>query len=212
MFQFMQCTDAKKRDAICAVAAKLFATRPFHKVRLDDIAAEARIGKATLYNYFDSKEDLYFHLIYDGFARLVDQLKACPHAGDACETSGRSPTQRLRAIIARLVEFAFEHPHFFELMRVVGAARFKAADAWNRKREELEGLICETIQKGNSKGEMNDPRPELTSLCIPGLVRSIMLFGPAAMDEELVTDQLIRMLENGIGTGERAELSEPVVG
>src|ERR1700712_2317705 len=155
----MQCTDAKRRDAICAVAAKLFATRPFHKVRLDDIATEAKIGKATLYNYFDSKEDLYFHLIYDGFARLVDGLKACPYAGDSGEANGRSPTQRLRAIVARLVEFAFQHPHFFELMRVVGAARFKAAEDWNRKREELELLICQTIQKGVAKGEMNDPHP-----------------------------------------------------
>src|SRR4051812_13319197 len=56
----MQRPDEKKRAQIVATAARLFATRPYHKVRLEDIATDARIGKGTLYIYFDNKEDLYF--------------------------------------------------------------------------------------------------------------------------------------------------------
>src|SRR4051812_30830480 len=71
----MQRPDEKKRALITATAARLFATRPFHKVRLEDIAAEAKVGKGTVYIYFDDKEDLYFSIIYEGFARLVDGLR-----------------------------------------------------------------------------------------------------------------------------------------
>ena len=72
----MQRPDERKRQLITATAARMFATQPFHKVRLDDIAAEAGVGKGTLYIYFENKEDLYFSLVYQGFAELVDRLTA----------------------------------------------------------------------------------------------------------------------------------------
>ena len=72
----MQVPNEQKRRHITSAAARMFAARPFHKVRLDDIAAAAGVGKGTLYVYFDSKEDLYFTLTYEGFAQLVDRLNA----------------------------------------------------------------------------------------------------------------------------------------
>ena len=38
----MQRPDEKKRKLIAETAARLFATRPFHKVKLDDVAAAVR--------------------------------------------------------------------------------------------------------------------------------------------------------------------------
>ena len=55
----MQRPDEQKRQLIIDTAARFFATQPFHKVRLDDVAAAAQVGKGTLYIYFKSKEDLY---------------------------------------------------------------------------------------------------------------------------------------------------------
>lgn len=43
-------------DRILDVAADLFANKPFHEVKLEDIAARARVGKGTLYLYWSSKE------------------------------------------------------------------------------------------------------------------------------------------------------------
>src|SRR5438477_4627780 len=99
----MQRPDEKKRQLIASTAAKLFATEPFHKVRLDDVAAAAGVGKGTLYIYFSSKEDLYFSIIYDGFGALIDglheQLKSDP-----------PPTVALETIVAGLTHFAFQNP------------------------------------------------------------------------------------------------------
>src|SRR3954467_1061835 len=93
----MQRPDEKKRQLIADTAAKLFATRPFHKVKLDDVAAAAGVGKGTLYIYFKSKEDLYFWLIYDAFARVVERLESRLDEGEL------SARQSLRLIIAELV-------------------------------------------------------------------------------------------------------------
>jgi AcrR family transcriptional regulator len=55
----VQRPDDRKRREIMRVAARMFARRPFHEVRLDEIAAATRLGKGTLYVYFASKDDLH---------------------------------------------------------------------------------------------------------------------------------------------------------
>ena len=44
-----------KRERILETAMRLFAERGFRNVSLDEIAREARVGKGTIYIYFDSK-------------------------------------------------------------------------------------------------------------------------------------------------------------
>src|SRR3954452_19957283 len=205
----MQRPDEKKRALITATAARLFATRPFHKVRLEDIAAEAKVGKGTVYIYFDDKDDLYFSIIYEGFAQLVDQLREQlgPHSprgrqnGDAGGTGDEhrfAPTQALRLIVTELVRFAFRHPHFFELMRTVGVVKGHSESDWNRKREEWTALVVDTIRRGNEAGAIRDPQPELTALFIGGMVRSAMIFSPKETTEADVRDQILRLLERGV--------------
>src|SRR5688572_6037086 len=110
----MQRPDEKKRQLIVATAARLFATRPFHKVKLDDVAAEAGVGKGTLYIYFKSKEELYFWLLYDAFSKLVDGLASEVGGGDY------SAVETLRRLVGGLVKFSFENPILFELARSAG--------------------------------------------------------------------------------------------
>lgn len=188
----MQVPNEQKLKRITDTAARLFATRPFHKVRLDDIAAAAGVGKGTLYVYFDSKEDLYFSLLYQGFARAVDGMKA--KLDDGKLSAGRA----LRAAVAELADFAFRNPHFYELMRTVGKVSGRSEAAWMAKRRELFVVLEQTIRRGVRAGQFSDPHPELTALCIPGLVRSIMLFGPRRLDQKATTDYLIRLIERGI--------------
>jgi AcrR family transcriptional regulator len=186
----MQRPDEKKRQLIAATAARLFATRPFHKVKLDDVAAEAGVGKGTLYVYFKSKEDLYFCLISDAFYQMFEELAA------QLDDAGLSATQTLRRIVAALVKFGFDHPQLFELMRSAGP---KVKDPrWEAKRKELMVLIEKTIRRGNRTGEFHDPHPEITALCLPGLMRSVMLFGPRGLDEKTVTAQIARLVERGV--------------
>lgn len=188
----MQRPDERKRQLITATAARMFAAEPFHKVRLDDIAAEAGVGKGTLYIYFQSKEDLYFSLVTDGFAEIVDRLTT--QLADPALPASRS----LRRVVDELVAFAFANPTLFEIMRSVGTHKGRAEPAWNNKRAELQRLIREAITRGVRAGELHDPHPELTALCIPGMVRSVMLFAPKGLDRATAADHIMRILENGI--------------
>jgi AcrR family transcriptional regulator len=185
----MQRPNEKKRRKITDTAAKLFATRPFHKVRLDDVAAAAQVGKGTLYVYFKSKDDLYRSLVYDGLTRLVDQLNA--------ETDADvSPDAALEAIVRGLVRFAFDHPNLYELGRLLGPLKGKSKLAM--KREELVAVIECTLRRGIRAGIWHDPRPELTAVFIPGFVRSAMLYGPVGLDEAALSKHILRLVRYGL--------------
>jgi AcrR family transcriptional regulator len=188
----MQRPNEKKRRKITDTAAKLFATKPFHKVRLDDVAAAAQVGKGTLYVYFKSKDDLYRSLVYDGLSRLVDRLNA--EAGEDI-----APEAALEAIVRGLVRFAFDHPYLFELGRLLGP--LKGTNKLAAKRRELVVLIERTLRRGVEGGIWSDPRTELTAVFIPGFVRSAMLYGPQGLDESGLSKHILRFLRQGLGGG-----------
>lgn len=189
----MQRPNEQKRAKIIQIAGQLFATRPFHEVRLDDVAAAAAVGKGTLYIYFKSKEDLYVSVVHEGFARLVEQLRQQT-------TDQTSPQEALENIVRRLVGLAFEHPGFFELMR--NLVQLKEHPQLDDLRKALIDLIIHTLRRGVRQGLWNDPHPELTAVFIPGLVRSAMLYGPANLSEDVLASQILRLLHHGIAKRE----------
>ncbi|HEX2971895.1 MAG TPA: TetR/AcrR family transcriptional regulator [Tepidisphaeraceae bacterium] len=186
----MQRPDEKKREKILATAAKLFATRPFHQVRLDDVAAEAQVGKGTLYIYFKGKEDLYCSLIHDGFVRLNEQFKQ--------QISQETPPlEALKRVVRHVVAFSMAYPHFYELMRAMGIT-LKDHKGLCQQRQAMIGAIESIICRGVRQGIWFDPHPELTANFIPGMVRAAVLYGPKSIDEDALVEQILRLLCQGL--------------
>lgn len=202
----MQRPDEKKRKQIVAAAVKLFAARPFHEVRLEDVASAARVGKGTVYVYFDSKEQLYSSLVREAFVALVDRLSeqlTAPVNGRANGRSagGGASWDALRSIVRQLVEFSTSNPDFFRLMR----AGLPGHDdrQLHAKRRELGSMLESCIRRGIRRGEMSDPHPELTAQFIPSCVRAASLWGPEA-SPDVITNHILRLLEQGLARRRRA--------
>jgi AcrR family transcriptional regulator len=51
----------RTRELIADTARRLFVERGFEAVPVSEIAREAEVSEATVFNYFPSKEDLFFH-------------------------------------------------------------------------------------------------------------------------------------------------------
>lgn len=186
----MQRLDEQKRAGITAAAVKLFATRPFHKVRLDDIASAAKVGKGTLYLYFKSKDDLYISIVYESFAPVLRHLR------EELTGQNESAWESLRRIVAAMSHFAVSNPNLYELMRSVPLDRQRAD-----QRKVLTELLEQTIRRGVRAGEMCDPHPELTATFIPSMFRAAMHFGPKELSEDVLTNQILRLLKQGLVRG-----------
>jgi AcrR family transcriptional regulator len=93
------------RERVLQTASRLFHREGIRAVGVDRIAAEARVGKMTLYRHFATKDDLVVAVLEgrDGPARAA-LAQAMEHAGD-------DPTARLLAPFAMLEPW-FASPGF----------------------------------------------------------------------------------------------------
>ncbi|HTH82244.1 MAG TPA: TetR/AcrR family transcriptional regulator [Mucilaginibacter sp.] len=64
----------KIKDSIKRAAQELFRKFGYHKTSVNEIAKRARIAKATIYKYFDSKEHVLHTLLMDYIRLSVDDL------------------------------------------------------------------------------------------------------------------------------------------
>ncbi len=76
-----------RRAEILLAARQVLARRGFTDATLDEIAVAAEYGKATLYNYFQNKEELYDAVIHDGLEYIHSlAVEACGEATETAET------------------------------------------------------------------------------------------------------------------------------
>ncbi|MDN5932054.1 MAG: TetR/AcrR family transcriptional regulator [Pseudonocardia sp.] len=86
---------ARNRVRVLAAAERLFSTRGVASVTMDDVAAEAGVGKGTLYRRFGDKSGLAFALLDERERELQAQmLSGPPPLGP-----GAAPADRLIAFV-----------------------------------------------------------------------------------------------------------------
>jgi AcrR family transcriptional regulator len=66
---------AQTRQTIADTALRLFTERGFDQVTVAEVARQADVSEATLFNYFPTKEDLLFHRMGAYEASLVDAVR-----------------------------------------------------------------------------------------------------------------------------------------
>lgn len=67
--------ENERKTQIIKAASKRFARHGLNKTTLDEIARDLRIGKATIYHYFDSKDDLFFETIESDSNLILNDIK-----------------------------------------------------------------------------------------------------------------------------------------
>ncbi len=189
----MQRPKEEKRRRILAVSAKLFATLPYHEVRLDDVAAQAKIGKGTIYTYFANKDALYAGLLEAGMQELIERVEGLDRAE---ARAAKAPAAVLRAIVLEVVRFAVGHPHLFHLLRAGGTLPTSRPLA--DRRVKLAAVIERTIRRGVRSGALKDAHPELTAEYLLGAVRGAMMFGPRGLDEKALAGHLADVVTRGV--------------
>ncbi len=76
---------ASTRERILSVACELFARRGIAAVTVEEVAAEALVGKGTVYNYFAAKEDIAGAFLIELDRDALDTTALLP--GDGMNTA-----------------------------------------------------------------------------------------------------------------------------
>jgi len=93
----------QRRYEILSAAKKVFARNGFHATTMGDIAREAGLAYGSVYQYFDSKEDLFHALMsVEADALRIHVVAALNAVRDRPEGNWRPP---LRVIVRATLEF-----------------------------------------------------------------------------------------------------------
>ncbi|MFD1627626.1 TetR/AcrR family transcriptional regulator [Azospirillum griseum] len=179
---------AKRREEILTAASELFAGRDYTDVQVDEVARRAGVGKATLYRYFPSKEELYLESLERALGGMEARLNA--HAPPV-ETAA----SRLRVMVAALIDTLSEQLHTLKLM---GGDQSDLADRTRRilrrRSAQTAAALRSVLDDGVAAGEFRRIDTDVTPFLIIGMVRgAIMMAGdrPRAALEQAVLDLVL---------------------
>lgn len=98
-----------RRTAILQAAVPVFAGRGYGATGMAELAEEAGVTRAVLYDHFASKRDLFIAALNEQSAVFLGHVGA--HiAGDG------SPRERMRSTVDAVFSFAERHPHAWKLI------------------------------------------------------------------------------------------------
>ncbi|HZY45031.1 MAG TPA: TetR/AcrR family transcriptional regulator, partial [Anaerolineae bacterium] len=146
----------QRRDDLLRAAKKVFFKKGLHTATIDDVAAEAEVGKGTVYLYFDTKETILAHLLLAGLEELVVLLEAA-YASDQ-KLAART---RLRRIANAYLEFFQTNPEYYRLMMAFDRGHFQETvdpkvyqQVYHRSLRGLEFLVL-AVQQAKEEGVLD---------------------------------------------------------
>jgi AcrR family transcriptional regulator len=128
---------ARNRARVLAAAERLFAARGGREVTMEQIAADAGVGKGTLYRRYPDAASIALALLDEHERRLQDQvLRGPPPLGP-----GAVPAERLAAFYRAMVKLLERHGHL-ALAAETGARRY-GTGAYHAWRAHVGNLLAE---------------------------------------------------------------------
>src|SRR4029077_8001937 len=158
-------------------AARLFGHQRFHEVRMEDIAAEAAVGKGTIYRYFNDKEELYLALLARSSRQYVERLQE-----KVLETAGARA--QLEALVEHIIAFFDDQPHLLDLIQRAEVLR-GLNTPWQKARDEVFRLTRDVFRAGEEQREFAIRDPEVGSLMLLAGLRGILRFGKRPRQRDL---------------------------
>ena len=145
------------RDNIASVASELFAERGISATSMDDIAKAAGYSKATLYVYFENKEEIVSILVLDSMKKMGSYISSALQL----QTSTRA---KYDLICKELTRYQDEYPFYFKMMLDKINVNFENQDFFPEEKESYEigeeinkmikGLLLSGIESGDLRRDI----------------------------------------------------------
>jgi AcrR family transcriptional regulator len=135
-----------KREKIIETAFELFSQKSYHEVMMEDVAKLTSVAKGTVYNYFSSKEELYFSIMKQRMEKLTSSLTV------KIENETNS-IDALRSFITHFYMFMMKYQNFFLMYRKENLRKESDICAELKTLElKLRELLAGIILTGETKG------------------------------------------------------------
>jgi AcrR family transcriptional regulator len=143
-----------RRAELIKTAAAVFRRKGFSAAKLQDIAAEVGLDRASVYYYVSGKEELYKDVVAEAVrdnVKMVEDLRA----------EKQPTTSKLAALIAGLMaSYELHYPYLYVYVQE-DMAQMEVTTAWNREMRQLgrrfSDGVRDIIQQGLDDRSLESP-------------------------------------------------------
>jgi len=185
----------EKKGIITRVAQKIFSRYGLIKTTVDEIAKAARMGKASLYHYFKSKEDIFREVVEKENKLLTEKIQEAINKED-------SPQEKIRVYIITRMKYLNELANIHSALKDDYLDHYAFIEKIRERNFQEEIETIKNILKEGVKKEIFKIRDiELTSFAIISALKGLEY--PWSVETPLPEvekniDKLMEILFNGI--------------
>jgi AcrR family transcriptional regulator len=182
------------KENILLAAKKIFGKYGLKKTAVDDIAKEARIGKATIYHYYQSKEDIFTATVEAEVEAFKSQLAA------TVDTI-TSPEKKLKAYVTNRMVLIAKFANFYSTFKHEYIEYYSFVEKIHAKYSEYEKhRIAQIIREGVEKGVFSVKDPDLTAFALTIAMKGIEYYWALEPEKEIEnkTEILMDFLYKGM--------------
>jgi AcrR family transcriptional regulator len=153
---------------------------------MDSIASDSDFGKATIYYYFPSKEDIICSLMEMGWQELWESV-------EEMVIEDIPARKKFVKILNQMADIVFQNKILYEFLftapRHVAIPDNKAS--WKNFQSRTYATLQSIVDEGMDKGDFADIKPELFMKAVGGIFHGIVFMGEQKKLEEKDIESLI---------------------
>jgi len=181
----------EKRRMILDTAIQLFIDEGYENVSIRKIADKIEYSPATIYLYFQDKDEILSNLQQEGFVKFYNFLHQAESVTD--------PRERVKELGRMYVRFGLEHPEYYDLMFIARAPMKKYGETkeWTEGRESFM-VLHRTVEYAMEKGVVKQGPPMPVAFGLWSFVHGIVALVNRQRVNEVKGDDLQALINSTI--------------
>ncbi len=179
----------ERKQSIMQAALKLFQEKGPEVAKMEDIASEAGFGRATLYYYFPSKEDVFTYIFETGWTRLWASIEEIVEREE-------TPRQKFMNILHEVANVVMDDRALFAFL--FSAPKVATSEkAWKGYQDRLYGVLRGILEDGIAAGEFPDMHAGVLMRAVGGVFHGLLFLGDGKrrVDSQDVEELVERILQ-----------------
>ena len=177
-----------RKQLIIDTALYVFSDLGIENTTIDEIAKQAGFGKATLYYYYQSKDEIYNDIIMNGWQKLWDEVED----DVVCTDNPKKKVFRILNTISKVIN-RNNNLYKFLLEAPVHMQKADKQD-WKTYQSRIYSILETVIEQGCNDGDFIDLEPSIIMKAIGGLFHELLIGSKNVITEsdfELMISNLI---------------------
>ena len=178
-----------RKNKILEGALKVFKMYGIEKTTMDEIALESGFGKATLYYYYHSKDEVFIDIMEKGWKDLWEGI-------ESRIVEEKSPKNKFLGIIKKMGDIVRKNKNLYGFLFTAPTyIQDNSQQKWKTYQERLYAILKSIIDEGIKKKEFIDMDPGLLMKAIGGIFHELLISNKDNVEVEEIELMLNNLLK-----------------